>query len=172
MEVGYMKKDENCFCFQRNVSFFKSVYSLNFHVRLAYSLLFLCMAHTTFLQYLSWSFMTVGLYYIQRSRRISFGHWTELPPCNLFICLFSWYDFVRNLVGLYGVSVSQALALNFAVFSLFTSLQFLFHTSTLFTGVFYAYLRSSFLTHAQQASLENDQWVTSRKPYFSECTAC
>ena len=118
MEVGYMKKDENCFCFQRNVSFFKSVYSLNFHVRLAYSLLFLCMAHTTFLQHLSWSFMTVGLYYIQRSRRISFGHWTELPPCNLFICLFSWYDFVRNLGGLYGVSVSQALALNFAVFSL------------------------------------------------------
>ena len=121
---------------------------------------------------LYWSFMTVGLYYIQRSRRISFGHWSELPACNLFICLFSWYDFVRNLGGLYGVSVSQALALNFAVFSLFTSLQFLFHTSTLFTGVFYAYLRSSFLTHAQQASLENDQWVTSRKPYFSECTAC
>ena len=125
-----------------------------------------------FLQYLYWSFMTVRLYYIQRSRRISFGHWTELPACNLFICLFSWYDFVRNLGGLYGVGVPQALALDFAVFSLFTLLQFLFHTSTLFTGFFYAYLRSSFLTHARQASLENDQWVTSRKPSFSECTAC
>ena len=172
MEVGYMRKDENCVCFQRNMSFFKSVHSLNFRVRLAYFLLFLYMAYTTFLQYLYWSFMTIRLYYIQRSRRISFGHWTELPACNLFICLFSWYDFVRNLGGLYGVGVPQALALDFAVFSLFTLLQFLFHTSTLFTAFFYAYLRSSFLTHARQASLENDQWVTSRKPSFSECTAC
>ena len=48
MEVGYMRKDENCFCFERNVSFFKSVHSLNFYARLAYSLLFLYTPHTTF----------------------------------------------------------------------------------------------------------------------------
>ena len=137
-------------------------------------ILFFFFTHLTqlFSQYLYWSFMTVGLYYIQCSRRISFGHWTDLPACNLFICLFSWYDFLRKLGGLYCVSVPQALALDFAVFSLLTLLQFLFHTSTLFTGFFYAYLRSSFLTHAQQASLENDQWLTSRKLSFSESTAC
>ena len=119
--------------------------------------------------------MTVRLHYIhyvQRSRRISFGHWTELPACNLFICLFSWYDFVRDLGGLYGGSVPQALALDIAAFSFFTLLQFLFHGIDIVYGVFYAYLKSSFLTHAQQASLENNQWVSSRRPSFSESTAC
>ena len=79
----------------------------------------------------------------------------ELPACILFNCLFSWYDFVRNLGGLYGVSVPQTLALDFAVFSLLTLLQFLFHTSTLFTGI----LRIPEIVFLDSAGIFWKEWV-------------
>ena len=46
------------------------------------------------------------------------------------------------------------------------------HASHNFFTIALPLLRWSFLTHAQQASLENDQRLTSRKPSFSESTAC
>ena len=49
---------------------------------------------------------------------------------------------------------------------------FSLHASHNFFTIALPLLRWSFLTHAQQASLENDQWLTSRKPSFSESTAC
>ena len=148
-----MRKDFNCSWSQRNVPCTSDIFSsLSLHAS----------QNSCTISLIAFFNCKTTLYPAAEKHKFSTLDTWELPAFILFNCLFSWYDFARNLGGLYGVSILQTLALDFAVFSLLTLLQFLFHTSTLFCA-------SSFST--QQASFEKNEWVTCGRPSFSECTA-
>ena len=121
-----MRKDFNCSWSQRNVPCTSDIFSsVSLHAS----------QNSCTISLIAFFNCKTTLYPAAEKHKFSTLDTWELPAFILFNCLFSWYDFARNLGGLYGVSILQTLALDFAVFSLLTLLQFLFHTSTLFTGI-------------------------------------
>ena len=121
-----MRKDFNCFWSQRNVPCTSDIFSsLSLHAS----------QNSCTISLIAFFNCKTTLYPAAEKHKFSTLDTWELPAFILFNCLFSWYDFARNLGGLYGVSILQTLALDFAVFSLLTLLQFLFNTSILFTGI-------------------------------------
>ena len=121
-----MRKDFNCSWSQRNVPCTSDIFSsLSLHAS----------QNSCTISLIAFFNCKTTLYPAAEKHKFSTLDTWELPAFILFNCLFSWYDFARNLDGLYGVSILQTLALDFAVFSLLTLLQCLFYTSTLFTGI-------------------------------------
>ena len=121
-----MRKDFNCFWSQRNVPCTSDIFS-------SFSLHASQNSYTISL-IVFFNCKTTLYPAVEKNKFSTLDTW-ELPAFILFNCLFSWYDFARNLGGLYGAGILQTLALDFAVFSLLTLLQFLFNTSILFTGI-------------------------------------
>ena len=114
-----MRKDFNCSWSQRNVPCTSDIFSsLSLHAS----------QNSCTISLIAFFNCKTTLYPAAEKHKFSTLDTWELPAFILFNCLFSWYDFARNLGGLYGVSILQTLALDFAVFSLLTLLQFLFHT--------------------------------------------
>ena len=141
-----MRKDVNCFWSQRNVFRMSGIFSsFSLHAsQNSYTISLIVFFNSKTTLYPA----------VEKNKFSTLDTW-ELPACILFNCLLSWHDFVRNLAGLYGVSVPQTLALDFAVFSLLTLLQFLFHTSTSFTEI----LRIPEIVFLDSAGILWKEWV-------------